>query len=192
MGTLQNPKQTAEMLNEVADVLSENNWRGDLQEALRETALALSVNQKPVKKAADYVVEQRKPMDPNGPELWVLIDEYIRKAATVDFWSGKVKSSSLLNPVYEVWDRLIPELSLLAHKTNDNHFHTYPTTVDGKYLGDILHDYGRKALAADYFSGTVTDKALLWPAYDAHFELKKALIELSKQAQPALDNSMSM
>lgn len=43
---------------------------------------------------------------PEGAELWRLIDDYARKVAAVDFWSGKVKAGALLDLAYEARNNL--------------------------------------------------------------------------------------
>lgn len=179
MTTTVEKAQIAELLNEAANVLSENNWRGDLQESLRDAAATLSVDQAQVKFAAQYIAPKRIPLDPREQALWQLIDAYAKKVKTVDYWSGNVKNSSLLTPVYELWYKVRDQLIVLANKEDDYGYTVFPKTVDGRDFGKLIDDYARKADVVDFFSGAVTDKELLAPAYDAHFAVKKALYELA-------------
>lgn len=174
-------EEISQLLTEVADVLAQNNWRGDLQESLRDAANLLGVDENSFKhttKYLQYQAERRAALHPDKKELWVIIDDYARKVKATDYWSGKILNSTYLTPAHESWDTLRDAIVLLAQKENDYGFKVFPKTMDGREFRDLIDDYARKADVADFFSGKITDKALLAPAYDAHYVVKKALQDI--------------
>ena len=94
--------------------------------------------------------------------VWELVEDYSRKLATVDYWSGNVKNSSILKPAYEAKEKL--ELVLGEMKPE---------------VWSQIEDYAHKIQAVDYWSGNVKNSSLLKPAYDAQAALKETIDQLT-------------
>lgn len=100
----------------------------------------------------------------NKKDILIMIEDYAKHLHAVDYWSGKVKSSSILNPAYEVRAKL----EKIFNKNEESWIQ--------------INDYAKHLHKVDYWSGKVKSSSILIPAYESLDKMKQIIdnLEVSK------------
>lgn len=116
----------------------------------------------------------------NSLKMWPLIEDYAKKLDAVDYWSGNIKSSLILNSAYEAKSKITDFLSFMKE---DNK----------KEVMKLIEDYAKNLKEVDYWSGQMKSSLILNKAYEFKNKienfLNNILNEERKNSQDMVESS---